>query len=69
MAAGRAAAVLVLLPAAVRHPRRLRLPPVRAVQALLVGAGAALGLILRLGRRQVVGLVGAGGATVLLSLG
>jgi drug/metabolite transporter (DMT)-like permease len=103
VAAGRAAAVLVLLPAAARHPRRLRLPPVRAVQAVLVGAGAALGLILyllaaqrqllavavvlaslypalpvilglalldeRLSRKQVVGLAGAGLATVLLSLG
>ncbi|MFJ8778114.1 EamA family transporter [Streptomyces sp. NPDC102476] len=103
VAAGRMAAVLVLLPAAARHPRRLRLPPVRAVQAVLVGAGAALGLILyllaaqrqllavavvlaslypalpvilglallheRLGRKQVVGLLGAGVATVLLSLG
>ncbi|WP_405513671.1 EamA family transporter [Streptomyces canus] len=98
VAAGRVAAVLVLLPAAARNPRRLRLPPVRAVQA-----GAALGLILyllaaqrqllavavvlaslypalpvilglallheRLSRKQVVGLAGAGVATVLLSLG
>ncbi|MFF4056355.1 EamA family transporter [Streptomyces sp. NPDC001668] len=103
VAAGRVAAVLVLLPAAARHPRRLGLPPVRALQAVLVGAGAALGLILyllaaqrqllavavvlaslypalpvilglallheRLSRRQVAGLVGAGLATVLLSLG
>ncbi|CAM5305624.1 DMT family transporter [Streptomyces canus] len=103
VAAGRVAAVLVLLPAAARNPRRLRLPPVRAVQAVLVGAGAALGLILyllaaqrqllavavvlaslypalpvilglallheRLSRKQVVGLAGAGVATVLLSLG
>ena len=103
VAAGRAAAVLVLLPAAARHPRRLLLPPVRAVQALLVGAGAALGLILyllaaqrqllavavvlaslypalpvvlglalldeRLSRQQILGLMGAGVATVLLSLG
>jgi drug/metabolite transporter (DMT)-like permease len=101
--AGRVAAVLVLLPAAARHPRRLRLPPVRTVQAVLVGAGAALGLLLhllaaqrqlpavavvlaslypalpvilgltllheRLNRKQVVGLAGAGVATVLLSLG
>ncbi|MFC8433993.1 EamA family transporter [Streptomyces sp. NPDC057253] len=103
VAAGRVAAVLVLLPAAARHPRRLLLPPVRAVQAPLVGAGAALGLILyllaaqrqllavavvlaslypalpvilglalldeRLSRQQVLGLMGAGVATVLLSLG
>ncbi|MER7563894.1 EamA family transporter [Streptomyces sp. NPDC097941] len=103
VAAGRAAAVLVLLPAAARHPRRLRLPRVRALQAVLVGAGAALGLILyllavqrqllavavvlaslypalpvilglallheRLGCKQVVGLLAAGVATVLLSLG
>ncbi|MEU0941563.1 EamA family transporter [Streptomyces canus] len=103
VAAGRVAAVLVLLPSAARHPRRLHLPPVRAVQAVLVGAGAALALILyllaaqrqllavavvlaslypalpvilglallheRLSAKQVVGLVGAGMATVLLSLG
>ncbi|MEU9170443.1 EamA family transporter [Streptomyces sp. NPDC048420] len=103
VAAGRVAAVLVLLPAAARHPRRLVLLPVQAVQAVLVGAGAALGLILyllaaqrqllavavvlaslypalpvilglallhdRLSRKQVVGLLGAGVATVLLSLG
>jgi len=103
VAAGRVAAVLVLLPTAARNPRRLLLPPVRAVQALLVGAGAALGLILyllaaqrqllavavvlaslypalpvilglvlldeRLSRQQVLGLMGAGVATVLLSLG
>ncbi|MFF7640585.1 EamA family transporter [Streptomyces canus] len=93
----------MLLPSAARHPRRLRLPPVRTVQAVLVGAGAALALILYLlaaqrqlravavvlaslhpalpvilglallhewlSRKQVVGLVGAGIATVLLSLG
>ncbi|MFF7945931.1 multidrug DMT transporter permease [Streptomyces griseorubiginosus] len=99
--AGRVAAGLVVLPAAVRHPRRLLLPPVRGVQALLVGAGAALGLILyllaaqrqllavvfaslypalpvilglalldeRLSRQQILGLMGAGVATVLPSLG
>ncbi|WP_280641080.1 EamA family transporter [Streptomyces afghaniensis] len=39
VAAGRAAAVLVLLPDAARHARRLRLPPGRCVQALLIGAG------------------------------
>ncbi|MBT2411201.1 DMT family transporter [Streptomyces sp. ISL-12] len=48
VAAGRAAAVLLLLPAAARHPRRLRTPPRRAAEALLIGAGAALGLILYL---------------------
>ncbi|KUN74676.1 multidrug DMT transporter permease [Streptomyces canus] len=103
VAAGRVAAVLVLLPAVARNPRRLRLPPVRAAQAVLVGAGAALGLLLhllaaqrqllavavvlasrypalpvilglvllheRLSRKQVVGLAGAGVATVLLSPG
>ncbi|MFJ7768486.1 EamA family transporter [Streptomyces sp. NPDC097107] len=40
--------VLLLLPAAPRHPGRLRLPPRRAAEALLIGAGAALGLILYL---------------------
>jgi drug/metabolite transporter (DMT)-like permease len=103
VAAGRVAAVLVLLPSAARHPRRLRLPPLPAVQAVLVGAGAALALILyllaaqrqllavavvlaslypalpvilglallheRLSPKQMVGLLGAGIATVLLSLG
>ncbi|MFF1718193.1 EamA family transporter [Streptomyces sviceus] len=103
VAAGRVAAVLVLLPSAARHPRRLRLPLARAGQAVLVGAGAALALILyllaaqrqllavavvlaslypalpvilglallheRLSPRQVMGLLGAGIATVLLSLG
>ncbi|WP_437042713.1 hypothetical protein [Streptomyces sp. enrichment culture] len=46
VAAGRVAAVLVLLPGAVRHARTLRLPAVRCLQAVLVGAGAALGLVL-----------------------
>ncbi|WP_030244605.1 MULTISPECIES: EamA family transporter [unclassified Streptomyces] len=103
VAAGRAAAVLVLLPDAVRHARRLRLPPGRCVQALLIGAGAALGLVLyllaaqrqllavavviaslypalpvilglallheRVSGRQALGLLGAGVATVLLTLG
>ncbi|MFI0538262.1 EamA family transporter [Streptomyces sp. WSLK1-3] len=65
VAAGRAAAVLVLLPAAARRPARVRLPPVRAVQALLVGAGAALGLILYLlaAQRQLLAV-----AVVLASL-
>ncbi|MFJ4980774.1 EamA family transporter [Streptomyces coeruleorubidus] len=103
VAAGRVAAVLVLLPEAVRHARRLKLPPGRCVQALLIGAGAALGLVLyllaaqrqllavavvlaslypalpvilglallheRISRRQALGLLGAGAATVLLTLG
>ncbi|MFI6377507.1 EamA family transporter [Streptomyces sp. NPDC050546] len=103
VAAGRAAAVLVLLPDAARHARRLKLPPVRRVQALAIGAGAALGLVLyllaaqrqllavavvlaslypalpvvlglallheRISGRQAMGLLGAGVATVLLTLG
>ncbi|KDN75716.1 EamA family transporter [Streptomyces olindensis] len=103
VAAGRVAAVLVLLPDAARHARRLKLPPVRCLQAVLIGAGAALGLVLyllaaqrqllavavvlaslypalpvvlglallreRISRRQVRGLLGAGVATVLLTLG
>ncbi|GAB2871857.1 DMT family transporter [Streptomyces deserti] len=103
VAAGRVAAVLVLLPDAVRHPRRLKLPPKLCAQALLVGAGAALGLVLyllaaqrqllavavvlaslypalpvvlglallheRITRGQAAGLLGAGLATVLLTLG
>ncbi|MCT9142441.1 DMT family transporter [Streptomyces violarus] len=103
VAAGRVAAVLVLVPDAARHARRLKLPPVRCVQALLIGAGAALGLVLyllaaqrqllavavvlaslypalpvilgvallheRISRRQAMGLLGAGVATVLLTLG
>ncbi|NEB03598.1 EamA family transporter [Streptomyces sp. SID13726] len=65
VAAGRVAAVLVLLPAAARHPRRLRLPPVRSAQAVLVGAGAALGLVLYLlaAQRQLLAV-----AVVLASL-
>ncbi|MFF5981967.1 EamA family transporter [Streptomyces olindensis] len=103
VAAGRVAAVLVLLPDAARHARRLRLPPLRSLQAVLIGAGAALGLVLyllaaqqqllavavvlaslypalpvvlglallreRVSRRQILGLLGAGVATVLLTLG
>ncbi|MEU1575194.1 EamA family transporter [Streptomyces collinus] len=103
VAAGRVAAVLVLLPDAARHARGLKPPPVRCVQAVLIGAGAALGLVLyllaaqrqllavavvlaslypalpvvlglvllheRISRRQAVGLLGAGIATVLLTLG
>ncbi|POX54487.1 multidrug DMT transporter permease [Streptomyces sp. Ru71] len=63
VAAGRLAAVLMLLPGAVRHPPRLR--PALACQALLVGAGAALGLILYLlaAQRQLLAV-----AVVLASL-
>ncbi|MEU6253751.1 EamA family transporter [Streptomyces sp. NPDC047043] len=65
VAAGRVAAVLVLLPAAMRHGRRLRLPGGLTAQALLVGAGAALGLILYLlaAQRQLLAV-----AVVLASL-
>ncbi|MFJ8630646.1 EamA family transporter [Streptomyces sp. NPDC093568] len=52
VAAGRLAAVLVLLPVAARHGPRLRLPVRRCVQAPLIGAGAALGLILYLPAAQ-----------------
>ncbi|MFE9029350.1 EamA family transporter [Streptomyces iakyrus] len=103
VAAGRVAAVLVPLPDAARHARRLKPAPVRCVQAVRVGAGAALGLVLyllaaqrqlpavavvlaslypalpvvlglallheRISRRRAVGLLGAGIATVLLTLG
>lgn len=57
VAAGRVAAVLVLLPGAVRHARRLRIPAGRCAEALLVGAGAALGLVLYLlaAQRQFAG--------------
>ncbi|MFI6013164.1 EamA family transporter [Streptomyces sp. NPDC051243] len=48
VAAGRVAAVLVLLPVAVWHGREMRLPTRDRTQALLIGAGAALGLILYL---------------------
>ncbi|MET9834992.1 EamA family transporter [Streptomyces sp. NPDC006385] len=65
VAAGRVAAVLVLLPVAARHGRELRLPAWRCVQALLIGAGAALGLILYLlaAQRQLLAV-----AVVLASL-
>ncbi|MEV6945084.1 EamA family transporter [Streptomyces sp. NPDC051172] len=57
VAAGRVAAVLLLLPTATRH--RLRLPGRLTAQALLVGAGAALGLILYLlaAQRQLLAVV------------
>ena len=65
VAAGRVAAVLVLLPVAVRNRRELRLPVWRCGQALLVGAGAALGLVLYLlaAQRQLLAV-----AVVLASL-
>jgi drug/metabolite transporter (DMT)-like permease len=65
VAAGRLAAVLVLLPGAARHAERLRMPPASLVKALLVGAGAALGLVLYLlaAQRQLLAV-----AVVLASL-
>ncbi|GAA2493365.1 EamA family transporter [Streptomyces longisporus] len=65
VAAGRIAAVLLLLPTATRHRRHLRLPGRLTAQALLVGAGAALGLILYLlaAQRQLLAV-----AVVLASL-
>lgn len=45
VAAGRLAAVIVLVPAAQRHQR---LPAIRSVQAILTGAGAAPALVLYL---------------------
>ncbi len=65
VAAGRLAAVLVLLPAAARHGRDLRLPARWCAGSLLVGAGAALGLILYLlaAQRQLLAV-----AVVLASL-
>ncbi|WP_049574002.1 EamA family transporter [Streptomyces sp. SBT349] len=45
VAAGRVAAVLVLLPSAARHLGAFRQPPKHLAQAALIGAGAALGLI------------------------
>ncbi|MFE9441901.1 EamA family transporter [Streptomyces sp. NPDC006602] len=65
VAAGRLAAVLVLLPGAVQHAGRLRMPPTRCAQALLIGAGAALGLVLYLlaAQRQLLAV-----AVVLASL-
>ncbi|WP_031487938.1 EamA family transporter [Streptomyces bicolor] len=65
VAAGRVAAVLALLPVAVRHGREMRLPARCRTQALLIGAGAALGLILYLlaAQRQLLAV-----AVVLASL-
>ncbi|MEV8592701.1 EamA family transporter [Streptomyces sp. NPDC052012] len=48
VAAGRVAAVLVLLPGVLRRPRLPRPPARQSLQALAVGAGAALGLVLYL---------------------
>lgn len=48
VAAGRVAAVPVMLPVGFRLGRELRLPRRRCGEALLAGAGAALGLILYL---------------------
>ncbi|MCI3246144.1 EamA family transporter [Streptomyces spinosisporus] len=64
VAAGRVAAVVLLLPHVVRHGPP-RLPRRLTVQALLVGAGAALGLILYLlaAQRQLLAV-----AVVLASL-
>ncbi|MFF9623494.1 EamA family transporter [Streptomyces griseosporeus] len=63
VAAGRVAAVLFLLPGALRRPPRLR--PWPACASVLVGAGAALGLILYLlaAHRQMLAV-----AVVLASL-
>jgi drug/metabolite transporter (DMT)-like permease len=63
--AGRIAAVLLLLPTVTGHRRHLRLPGRLTAQALLVGAGAALGLILYLlaAQRQLLAV-----AVVLASL-
>jgi drug/metabolite transporter (DMT)-like permease len=65
VAAGRLAAVLLLLPTATRHRHRPRLPGRLTAEALLVGAGAALGLILYLlaAQRQLLAV-----AVVLASL-
>ncbi|TDC22937.1 DMT family transporter [Streptomyces sp. 8K308] len=52
VAAGRVAAVLILLPSAARHARRFRLPALPLAQAVLIGAGAASGLILYLWATQ-----------------
>ena len=48
VAAGRVAAVLILLPSAARHARHFRIPAPSLAQAALIGAGAACGLILYL---------------------
>jgi drug/metabolite transporter (DMT)-like permease len=48
VAAGRLAAILLLTPGALRHARHFRQPWPRMGQALVIGAGAALGLVLYL---------------------
>ena len=65
VAAGRVAAVCLLLPAVMRPRQGVMLPGRLTVQALLVGAGAALGLILYLlaAQRQLLAV-----AMVLASL-
>ncbi|GAB2969717.1 DMT family transporter [Streptomyces pseudoechinosporeus] len=101
--AGRVAAVVVVLPGVWRHVPKFRQSPKPLVQAAVIGAGAALGLILylwatrqqmlalavvlaslypaiptvlglvmlneRVSPRQVVGLVSASAAIILLTLG
>lgn len=101
--AGRVAAVVVVLPGVLRNVPQFRQSPKPLVQAVVIGAGAALGLILylwatrlqmlalavvlaslypaiptvlglsmlheKVSRRQLVGLVSAGTAIVLLTLG
>ncbi|MFD5315945.1 EamA family transporter [Streptomyces sp. NPDC127098] len=52
VAAGRVAAVLILLPSAARHARHFRIPARPLAQAALIGAGAACGLILYLWATQ-----------------
>jgi drug/metabolite transporter (DMT)-like permease len=101
--AGRVAAVVVVLPGVLRNVPQFQQSPKPLVQAVVIGAGAALGLILylwatrlqmltlavvlaslypaiptvlglsmlheKVSRRQLVGLVSAGTAIVLLTLG
>ncbi|MFI6276965.1 EamA family transporter [Streptomyces sp. NPDC050988] len=101
--AGRVTAVVLLLPSAWRYRSRFRQAPWPLAQAVVIGAGAALGLVLylwaaqqqmlalavvlaslypaiptvlglallneKVSRWQVSGLLGAGGAVVLLTLG
>ncbi|MEU9209743.1 EamA family transporter [Streptomyces sp. NPDC048415] len=52
VAAGRLAAVILLVPSAWRHARRFRQPWPLQVQAVLIGAGAAFALILYLRAAQ-----------------
>ncbi|MEI5035644.1 EamA family transporter [Streptomyces sp. S1A(2023)] len=103
IAAGRLAAVLLLLPNTWRHARHFRQRPQTLTQAAVIGGGAALGLSLyllaahqqmlavavvlaslypaiptvlglvalheKVSRKQVAGLLAAGVAIILLSLG